>query len=434
MKLMTRGILLCVTGLGLFITFFTLAFFSFQDREKIQSALNTSYALENIIFQNQNKNSNNWDENFKSAVALLEPDFRRKAFQDYTAKSNSANLSYILKTEEQFRKFTAEKLVFINKRLIFFAGTGFTCAVTLCLLLLSFIAKQVFSPVRDLSRKMTDFLNQKYSYQFTVPPNHEIGDLQSTFNAMAQKVLRQIDDLKSLDKAKSEFLSIASHELRTPLTSIRGSLGLMQGGIVGPMNDAAKNLMQIALNETDRLVRIINELLDLAKIEAKQFPLKTEWVNAEKFAIKTLESLRGFADAAHVKVEIGDFTNVEILIDPDRMQQVLTNLLSNAIKFSPKDKSVLLHFRKIDTGFQFEVADSGRGISPEDQELIFEKFRQATSPMNPLVKGTGLGLTIAKALVEQHGGVIGVKSRPGEGSTFFFTIIQFRQIQQQEAS
>ncbi|MCB0412399.1 MAG: ATP-binding protein, partial [Bdellovibrionales bacterium] len=117
---------------------------------------------------------------------------------------------------------------------------------------------------------------------------------------------------------------------------------------------------------------------------------------------------------------------LEVRVDSDRIIQVLTNLLSNAVKYSPENGKVNVQAIAEESGLFIEVSDQGKGIAPEDQELIFQKFRQATSPENPLVKGTGLGLAIAKALVEEHGGSLGVRSSPGKGSTFYFTLVEFR--------
>jgi signal transduction histidine kinase len=285
----------------------------------------------------------------------------------------------------------------------------------------------VFSPLKDLSQKMVDFLNQKYTYQFSVPESNEVGDLQGTFNAMAQRVLTNMEELKSLDQAKSEFLSIASHELRTPLTSIKGSLSLLRSGIVGQMNEAAENLMNIALTETDRLIRLINDLLDLAKIEARKFPLSLNWTSLSSLVDSTFLSLQGLTRTAGVELVADSLPPVEVYMDSDRIKQVLTNLLSNAVKFSPKGSHISLTSYTDDKGLLWiEITDQGKGIAPEDQELIFQKFRQATSPQNPLVKGTGLGLAIAKGLIEEHGGEIGVRSTVGHGATFFFSLPKWK--------
>src|SRR6185369_4735674 len=134
--------------------------------------------------------------------------------------------------------------------------------------------------------------------------------------------------------------SIASHELRTPLTSIKGSLSLMRSGIVGKMNEMADNLLTIAENETDRLIRLINDILDLAKIEARKLPLQQDWSSLNDVINVCLQSLQGLAQQAEVKLKAEDVPPIEAFIDRDRIQQVLTNLLSNAIKFSPKGRAV----------------------------------------------------------------------------------------------
>ena len=201
----------------------------------------------------------------------------------------------------------------------------------------------------------------------------------------------------------------------------------MRSGVVGKMNDMSENLLSIAEKETDRLIRLINDILDLAKIEAGQLPLDSNWYRLSDLAKVSLQSLEGLANQTGVHLVDETLPGLEIHMDHDRIQQVLTNLLSNAIKFSPPGKAVTLR-AGVNSQQQLviEVCDQGRGIDPQDQEAIFQKFRQATNAKNPLVKGTGLGLAIARALVEQHGGQIGVRSTPGEGSTFFFTLPVWR--------
>ena len=270
---------------------------------------------------------------------------------------------------------------------------------------------------------MKDFLVDKYTYHFSVPPDNEIGELQNSFNSMAQKVLTQMDELQALDNAKSEFLSIASHELRTPMTSIKGSLGLLQSGVTENLNDASLNLLNIAEAETDRLIRLINDILDLSKIEARMLNFDPSWMNIKHVIIMTLESLDGLAKAANVHLVKVDLNDIYAPVDQDRIQQVLTNLISNAVKYSPDDGNVFVGMSFTNNGqLKISIKDEGVGIAPEDQKLIFEKFRQATGKDNPLVKGTGLGLAIAKAFVEEHNGVIGVESKPGNGSEFYFTL------------
>ena len=201
----------------------------------------------------------------------------------------------------------------------------------------------------------------------------------------------------------------------------------MRSGVVGKVNEMSENLLTIAETETDRLIRLINDILDLAKIEAGKQLLHPEWHSLNKLVDTTVASLQGLAQQAGVELNADAMPRLDAKVDGDRVQQVLTNLLSNAIKFSPRGKAVVISCEVNDRHeLIIEVRDQGRGIAPEDQELIFQKFRQVTNAKNPLVKGTGLGLAIARALVEQHGGTIDLRSKPGEGSTFYFSLPEWR--------
>jgi signal transduction histidine kinase len=422
-------IALAVTG-----TFGMLAYLSYMEHNDLLARRDISYQISTAVFANESQISDTQSTALRALIPNLYPEFRQSALTQYLEKMSNEKRRYVLKVENDYRNYLNEILTFLQKRIRYY---GLICLSTTFLLigaLLYFVFAKIFDPLKDLSNKMVDFLNNRYSYQFSVPAPNEIGRLHATFNAMAQRVLSQLEDLRSLDKAKSEFLSIASHELRTPLTSIKGSLSLLNSGVVGQFNEGALNLMNIALNETDRLIRLINELLDLAKIEAKRFPLNLSWHSANSIVTTTLDGLQGFAKTARVHLElVDDGVTYDINADQDRIQQVLTNFLSNAIKYSPVDGTVKVVISVAEQHLKFEVVDQGKGIAPEDQELIFEKFRQATSPENPLVKGTGLGLAIAKALIEQHGGGIGVRSAPGQGSTFYFTLPQWRLAQDARA-
>jgi signal transduction histidine kinase len=423
-----RLLFLSFLSVGLIATFFTLTFFTYQDLNLHRQKLETSIQVTSqAVLYNDAHNNMALRLELEGLAPTLEPAFRRTGLSRFVEKPNRRNLEYVIKSEIEYRKFINPTLSYIESRVHFYSYISLGFVAFIISILLYYVLSRVFSPLQDLSTKMVDFINHRYTYQFTVPEPNEIGRLHATFNAMAQRVLQQIEDLKSLDKAKSEFLSIASHELRTPLTSIKGSLSLLRSGVVGNFNEAALNLMNIAVSETDRLIRIINEFLDLAKIEAKQFPLQLTWTPARELINNTTKALNGFAGAAEVNLEGVIESDFELHIDCDRIQQVITNLASNAIKFSPKKSTVYIRVGLNESQqIIIEVTDQGPGIAPQDQELIFEKFRQATSASNPLVKGTGLGLAIAKALVEEHHGQIGVRSTPGQGSTFYFTIPKWR--------
>lgn len=235
--------------------------------------------------------------------------------------------------------------------------------------------------------------------------------------------LDDIADRKVVERLKDEFVSTVSHELRTPLTSIRGALGLLEGGVLGALPVEAMEVVQIARSSTDRLVRLINDILDLEKIEAGKLELKPRPVDARRLVARVLESMGPVAAEAKVEL-VADVRGLEELsADSDRLEQVLTNLISNGIKFSPEGGRVVVRVEPTATGrLRFSIIDRGAGIAEEDRVRLFARFEQLGPASERQSGGTGLGLAISKALVEQHGGVIGVSSTLGEGSTFWFEL------------
>lgn len=379
----------------------------------------------------------------QSYRAELTPEARQNALSDIIQAYTAGNHRLLRKRIHTFvtneKRYISElepKLTNLEQQTLYFGALAIAALLAGLVTLRSFLSRNIFDHLEQLTSRMMDFLNGKYSYQFEVPPQNEVGDLQATFNSMAQRVLQNMEDLKALDIAKSEFLNIASHELRTPMTSIKGSLGLLTSGVMGEISKEPLKLLEIAEIETDRLIRLINDILDMAKIEAGKLPLKLDWVQLSEIMTTTRQGLMGLAETAQVKIQIVESPDIAVHIDRDRIQQVITNLVSNAIKFSPQKSVVKIGYaiEAPSNTVRVFVADQGQGIAPDDQRQIFEKFRQATSADSPLVKGTGLGLAIAKALVEEHNGVIGVESTPGRGSTFYFTLPQWREMEQRAAA
>ncbi|MCA9802240.1 MAG: CHASE3 domain-containing protein [Cyanobacteria bacterium HKST-UBA02] len=222
------------------------------------------------------------------------------------------------------------------------------------------------------------------------------------------------------ERRVSEFYSMVSHELRTPLTSIKGSLGLLAGGKGGELSAKASRLVSMGLRECDRLIRLINDILDIRKIEAGKMELSLKPLDASSLVHDTIEALSAYAQDHQVSLVDGSKRCPRINADRDRVVQVLTNLVSNAVKFSPEGSSVTLTSEKNDGMVRFSVTDEGPGISEQDQRKLFRKFQQINSGDDRPKGGTGLGLSICKALVEQHGGHIGLDSGAGQGTTFWF--------------
>jgi PAS domain S-box-containing protein len=228
---------------------------------------------------------------------------------------------------------------------------------------------------------------------------------------------RDISQRFALDRLKDEFISTVSHELRTPLTSIRGALGLLSSGILGEVNDKAANLLRIALTNSDRLVRLINDILDLERIQSGREPLAFRPVRLGDIVRQAIEGMQPVAEAAGVQL-IHDATQVEIAADADRLLQVLTNLLSNAVKFSPPNSTISVMLRPGVSGVTMSVIDQGRGIPADKLEAIFGRFQQVDASDSRQKGGSGLGLAICRTIVLQHSGRIWAERNPVRGSTF----------------
>jgi PAS domain S-box-containing protein len=236
----------------------------------------------------------------------------------------------------------------------------------------------------------------------------------------AQVIIRDITQRKEVDRMKNEFVSTVSHELRTPLTSIQGSLGLIANGVLGALPPAAKPLVDIAHKNCQRLVLLINDILDVEKIAAGKMKFAMKPLELMPLVEHALESNRSYAAGYGVKLELGQsLPGVRVNGDADRLIQVFTNLLSNAAKFSPKDGIVTLSVSRRDGFVRVAFSDRGSGIPEEFRSRIFQKFSQADSSDVRLKGGTGLGLSICKSITEKHDGRISFETETGRGTTFF---------------
>ncbi len=230
-----------------------------------------------------------------------------------------------------------------------------------------------------------------------------------------------ITSRKLVEQLKDEFVSVVSHELRTPLTSIHGSLKLLATGQLGDMTQEGQEVLDIAADNTERLIRLVGDVLDLERIESGRYRLQKTHCEAASLLSQAVDIMRPMADRHGITLEI-QASPVRVWAAPDPILQTLTNLLSNAIKFSPDQTTVWMQVRKQEAHILFTVQDQGRGIPPDRLESIFERFQQVDASDSRLRGGTGLGLAICRSIVEQHGGRIWVESVQGQGSTFYFTI------------
>ena len=230
-----------------------------------------------------------------------------------------------------------------------------------------------------------------------------------------------VTEPREVEKMKDEFISIVSHEVRTPLTSIRGSLGLLASGKLGNLTEKGRRMLEVAVTNTDRLVRLLNNILDLERMKTgKVEVLITDWAVGDVLR-EACDIMQPSAERAGVRLEAEAADSI-LEADRDRVVQVLTNLLSNAIKFSPAGETVFARASQVDSEIVFEIEDCGRGVPAEKEDSIFERFQQVDRSDGRQKGGAGLGLAICRSIVEEHGGRIWVKSNPDRGSTFSFSL------------
>ena len=251
--------------------------------------------------------------------------------------------------------------------------------------------------------------------------------------------IEDITESRAIAQMKNEFISIVSHELRTPLTAIHGSLGLLANGVYDRKPQRGKQMLQIAATQTERLVRLVNDILDLGRLESGRVTLIKQSYDAAALMLQAADGMRGNAEQNNITLSVNP-SNVLVWADPDAIVQTLTNLISNAIKFSAPGSTIWLtaeliqnnipqegqqltdEMSMITSSVLFSVKDRGRGIPADKLETIFGQFQQVDASDSRQKGGTGLGLAICRSIIQQHGGKIWAESILGEGSTFYFTL------------
>ena len=232
-----------------------------------------------------------------------------------------------------------------------------------------------------------------------------------------------ISELKASERIKDEFIATVSHELRTPLTSIHGSLGLLGGGVTGELSDDSARLVRIAQENCERLVRLIDDILSIAKIESEKMQFRLQPVAIDDLIGRAIEANQDFAKQYGVRLLARPgIREARVLADMDRLMQVLTNLLSNAVKHSPRGGGVQVGVQRRDAYWRISVVDNGPGIPESFRENIFSKFAQADGSDRRKGGGTGLGLSICKAIMDRLGGRIGFTSERDVRTSFYFEL------------
>lgn len=253
---------------------------------------------------------------------------------------------------------------------------------------------------------------------------HEAGSIKTGDIKTVGVVVAFTDttERRALDRMKDEFISTVSHELRTPLTSLRGALGLLAGGAISTRPEKTQQMFEIAISNTDRLVRLVNDILDLERISSGKTELHSTMCSAEDLLRRAAGLQQAHEPKPNIRILFAA-DGVNVWADPDRILQTLNNLISNAIKFSPSGSEIRLTARNLDENEALiEVSDQGPGIPADKLEHIFERFQQGDASDSRALGGTGLGLTICRSIVNQHGGRIWATSTPDQGTTFHFTL------------
>lgn len=249
------------------------------------------------------------------------------------------------------------------------------------------------------------------------------ADLEKKVVERTRELTRALQELEIISKRKSEFISAVSHELRTPLTSIKGYASILLTGALGILPEQAKARIEKINKHSDELTQLVNELLDIARIESGKIVMKKEKILLEDLVLQVTDLLGIQMKEKNIEFtkQIASDANM-VFADREQLKRVFINLLNNAIKFTPPKGKINLVAKKIDSTIQIDITDTGCGIPKESLEKIFEEFYRVDNPTNEKIKGTGLGLSLVKHIVEAHSGKIWVESKVDYGSTFSFTL------------
>ena len=286
-------------------------------------------------------------------------------------------------------------------------------ALILVLITSVFTTRSITKPLTALMEKTKEISKGIFKGDLKISSPPEMAELTSAFNVMCDK-------LSKVDKMKSDFFSTMSHELRTPLASIKEGIGLLQEGVGGTISDKQKRLLSILTEETNRLIGLVNALLDVAKMEAGMMTYNFDQESLMPLIQKAIQEITPLTEAKKIKVwlEINEELPY-VKIDKERILQVLRNLIANAVKFTPERGQIIVSSYHENRGILVSIKDTGPGIPHENLHAIFEKFHQPPVKSSEWMKGTGLGLAIVKNVVVAHGGEVWAESELGQGSTFF---------------
>lgn len=365
---------------------------------------------------------------------IIPPDTRYEDKKKETLDRITQSINKLILTQqttliqkiELFQKTThkSTKIFLVIISFAILCGVIFSC----------FFTYSICSPIKILKNATERIAHGDLDYRVVVKSYDEIGTLGTAFNQMCNK-------LKEIDQMKSEFISNISHNLKTPLTAIREANELMLDKIAGQISKPQTKLLNIIKENTLRLIMMINDLLDISRLESGLIRYNFQYANIQDVIHRSIDAIRFLAESKNISIRWENGVSTpEILIDRDKVSQVLDNIFSNAIKFTPSGGTITVKTYEIETTnishvleeqnrlqnirsfIQVSISDTGVGIPAEYHKKIFDKFQQVVNKGKGGIKGTGLGLFIAKHVVLDHGGDIWVESNEGKGCTFHFTL------------
>ena len=295
-------------------------------------------------------------------------------------------------------------------------------AITISVLALSaglviafFITSSIKRPLDVMRAKTMEISQGNFCGDLEIESPPVIAELATAINTMCDK-------LQEVDQIKSDFFSHMSHELRTPLTSIREGTTMLLDGLGGELTEKQQRILAIIIQESNRMINLVNSLLDLSKMEAGMMKYQFGLTDLAELVKNALDSLAPLSEAKNITIINEIDTTQLVAVDQERMRQVLHNIIGNAIKFSPEGGSIRLAIERKESGVEIRIHDTGIGIKEEDLDRIFHKFQQITSAKDQKINGTGLGLAIVKQIILAHGGEVWATSRMGVGSTFHISL------------
>lgn len=362
-----------------------------------------------------------WTPLEENLFVVANEGIRTKPFQNSLdfLESNTDSLSVLhLNLISLLRADNASKNDFANRIFYVLAISSGSVFVSV-----AFVIRRSLSPITKMMDASRRIQKGEYGIQVEHKSEDEVGSLVKSFNLLSTAMKAKIEQSKEIDKAKDEFLAMITHELKTPLVPIQGYSELLLDGTLGQLTEEQKEKIRVMYQSSLSLSQLIQDLLDVRRLELHQLKFNKVSVNVEQLVSDAILIMVPSVEKAGVTLKVQIEKPINVTCDPDRIIQVLTNLIKNAIRFVPEQKGIIeVGVREDGNEALFSVKDNGIGIPKNMQEGLFKKFYQVDTSVRRKSEGTGLGLAICKGIVDGHGGKIYVESDAGKGATFYFTL------------